>query len=163
MTGWAGAAAEAGRVQKGIEAAGFRVVQSYLAAAGLCPHYPVADDQPPTDPSYTCACATAGGGAQATFSAEYTEGPINYQLSFECFEQPYGSEKLVVLLIALSDVSTWIMASFASLRYEEFVMIYNTPNVNLEALPPTAAHLQNVLAFLLDPDMEPGGCRAAGE
>jgi hypothetical protein len=104
---------------------------------------------------------TADGAVRVTFAVEYTEGPTNYQLTFECFDTPYGPEALVVLLVAISDVATYILATFASLQYEEIALIYNTPNVTLEALPPSSEQLEAVLAFLLDPGMEPGGCRSA--
>ena len=71
------------------------------------------------------------------------------------------AERLVVLLVAISDVATYVLATFASLQYEEIALIYNTPNVTIEALPPSDEQLQAVLAFLLDPGMEPGGCRSA--
>lgn len=161
MTNWAGEPSDAGAVQKQIEAAGFRLLQAYLAGAALCPRRPYSDDQPPHDPSYTVALMTADGAVRVTFAVEYTEGPTNYQLTFECFDAPYGPEALVVLLVAISDVATYILATFASLQYEEIALIYNTPNVTIEALPPSDEQLQAVLAFLLDPGMEPGGCRSA--
>lgn len=158
MTPWAGAEEPAERLQKAIEGAGFRLMQSYLAAARLCPHRPVIEDQAAGDPSYTCTFATAGGAARATFIAEYTEGPVNYQLTFECYEPPYGAEALLVLLVAMSDITTYILATFAALQYENIVLIYNTTNMEIDALPPVPAQLQAVLAFLLDPAHEPGGC-----
>ena len=159
MTNWAGEPSEAGWLQKQIEGAGFRLLQAYLAAAGLCAKRPYSEDQPSHDPSYTVLLTTADGTGRVTFAVEYTEGPTNYQLTFECFDAPYGPETLVVLLVAISDVATYILATFASLQYEEIALIYSTPNVTIEALPPSDEQLQAVLAFLLDPGMEPGGCR----
>jgi hypothetical protein len=146
-----------------IEAAGFRLLQAYLAAAGLCARRPYSEDQPPHDPSYTVMLSTADGAVRVTFAVEYTEGPTNYQLTFECFDAPYGPEALVVLLVAISDVATYVLATFASLQYEEIALIYNTPNVSIDALPPSDEQLQAVLTFLLDPGMEPGGCRATDD
>jgi hypothetical protein len=40
MTNWAGEPSGSGWVQKQIEAAGFRLLQAYLAAAALCPRRP---------------------------------------------------------------------------------------------------------------------------
>jgi hypothetical protein len=158
MTSWAGADEPAERVQKAIEAAGFRLLQSYLAAARLCPHRPVIEEQPAGDPSYLCTFDTAGGAARATFIAEYTEGPVNYQLTFECYDPPYGPESLVVLMVAISDITTTVLATFASLQYENIVLIYNTTNTEIDALPPVPAQLQAVLAFLRDPAHAPGSC-----
>ncbi len=160
MTNWAGEPSGSGWVQKQIEAAGFRLLQLYLKAAGFCSKWPYSDDQPLNDPSYTSLLTTADGAVRVTFAVEYTEGPTNYHLTFECFDAPYGPETLVVLLVAISDVATYVLATFASLQYEEITLIYNTPNVTIEALPPSDEQLQAVLAFLLDPGMEPGGCRA---
>jgi len=61
MTTWAGEPSDTGWLQKQIEAAGFRLLQAYLAAAALCPRRPYSDDQPPNDPSYTSTLTTADG------------------------------------------------------------------------------------------------------
>src|SRR4051795_5016848 len=111
MTNWAGEPSGSGWVQKQIEAAGFRLLQVYLKAAAFCPKRPYSDDQPPNDPSYTSLLASADGGVRVTFAVDNTEGPTNYHLTFECFDAPYGPETLVVLLVAISDVATYILAT----------------------------------------------------